>query len=345
MSRNFKIGLFITLAVTSVTFTFYFWQIFKTPNMQIGKEESFVLYIPKGATYKSVVDTLAKYDVIQDHVSFAFVTKFKKYQENVKPGRYVIPPNSTNPGVVDKLREGKQDPVRLVFNNIRVKSDLIRRIGPKFEFGEAQLREALSNPQLTQKYGLDTTRIVSIFIPNTYDIFWDVSVETFLDRMHSEYKKFWNEERLRKAQAINLTPEEVTILASIVEEEQGKMADERPRIAGLYLNRLKKGMLLQADPTVKFALGDFGIRRVLNHQLLVDSPYNTYRYPGLPPGPIRLPDIKSLDAVLNPEEHDYLYMCAKADFSGYHAFARTLQEHALNAREYQNALNKLQIKK
>lgn len=345
MSRSVKIGIFLTLAITTVTFTFYFWQMFRTPNFLVGKSESVVLYIPKGATFKTVLDSLNKYDAIQDHVTFGFVSRIKKYQDAVKPGRYVIPVNSTNVQIIEKLREGKQDPVRLTFNNIRLKSDLIKRIGPKFLFGEQQLSEALSDPAVTQKYALDTVRIVSIFIPNTYDIFWDVSVETFLDRMHSEYKRFWNEERQAKAKALNLTPDEVVVLASIVEEEQGKMADERPRIAGLYLNRLSKGMLLQADPTVKFALGDFGIKRVLNHQLLVDSPYNTYRYAGLPPGPIRLPDIKSLDAVLNPEEHRFLYMCAKADFSGYHAFAETLSDHNLNAQAYQSALNKLKIRK
>jgi UPF0755 protein len=345
MSRNLKIGIFLTLAITTVTFTFYFWQMYKTPNLQVGKSESFVLFIPKGATFKTVLDSLNKHRVIQDHVTFGFVSRFKKYQEAVKPGRYVIAANSTNVQVINKLREGKQDPVKLTFNNIRLKKDLIKRIGPKFLFGEQQLREALSNPDLSQKYGLDTTRIVSIFIPNTYDVFWDVPVETFLDRMHSEYKRFWNDERVAKAKALNLTPDEAVVLASIVEEEQGKMPDERPRIAGLYLNRLAKGMLLQADPTVKFALGDFGIKRVLNYQLLTDSPYNTYRYGGLPPGPIRLPDLKSLEAVLNPEQHNYLYMCAKADFSGYHAFAETLSEHNLNAQAYQAALNKLKIKK
>ncbi|GAA4433426.1 endolytic transglycosylase MltG [Ravibacter arvi] len=319
--------------------------MFKTPNLQVGKSKSFVLYIPKGATYKSVLDTLKKYDVVQDHVSFAFMTKAKKYQEAVKPGRYVIEADATNAEVVEKLRDGKQDPVRLTFNNIRLKSDLIDRIGPKFEFGKEGLRKALASRRITDKYGLDTTKIVSIFIPNTYDIYWDVPVETFLDRMHSEYKRFWNDDRRAKAKALGLSPDEVSVLASIVEEEQGRKADERPRIAGLYLNRLSKGMPLQADPTVKFALGDFGIKRVLLHQLQVDSPYNTYRYTGLPPGPIRLPDINSLDAVLNPEQHQYLYMCAKADFSGYHAFAETLGEHALNAQQYQNALNKLQIRK
>ncbi len=345
MSRNLKIGIFLTLTIVTVTFTFYFWQMYRTPNLQVGKKESFVLYIPKGATFKTVTDSLNKYDVIQDHVSFAFLSKIKKYQESVKPGRYVIPPDATNPAVINKLREGKQDPVRLTFNNIRLKRDLIKRIGPRFLFGEDKLREALASPELTAKYGLDTTRIISIFIPNTYDIYWDVPVETFLDRMHSEYNKFWNDDRKAKAKSLNLTPDEVSVLASIVEEEQGKMPDERARIAGLYLNRLSRGMLLQADPTVKFALGDFGIKRVLNYQLMFDSPYNTYRYAGLPPGPIRLPDIRSLDAVLNPEQHNYLYMCAKADFSGYHAFAETLSEHNLNAQQYQSALNRLKIKR
>ncbi len=345
MSRNVKIGIFLTLTITTVTFTFYFWQMFRTPNLLVGKSESFVLYIPKGANFKTVIDTLTKHDVVQDHVSFAFMSKVRKYQENVRPGRYVIPANATNIQVIDKLKEGRQDPVRLTFNNIRLKKDLVKRIGSKFLFGEQALEEALANEEVTRKYGLDTTRIVSIFIPNTYEIYWDVPVETFLDRMHSEYKRFWNEERVGKAKALNLTPEEVVVLASIVEEEQGRIPDERPRIAGVYLNRLEQGMPLQADPTVKFALGDFAIKRVLNHQLLYDSPYNTYRYAGLPPGPIRLPDIKSIDAVLNPEKHQYLYMCAKADLSGYHAFAETLTEHSLNARLYQNALNKLNIRK
>lgn len=345
MSRNLKIGIFLALAITTVTFTFYFWQMFRTPNLQVGKKESFVLYIPEGATFKTVTDTLRKYDVVQDNVSFAFISKIKKYQENVKPGRYVIPADANNVQVINKLREGKQDPVRLTFNNIRLKKDLVKRIGPKFRFGEEKLAAALSDPEVTRKYGLDTIRIVSIFIPNTYDIFWDVPVETFLDRMHSEYKRFWNEDRLARAKSLNLSPDEVTVLASIVEEEQGKIPEERPRIAGLYLNRLSKGMLLQADPTVKFALGDFSIKRVLNYQLQFDSPYNTYRYAGLPPGPIRLPDIRSVDAVLNAETHNYLYMCAKSDFSGYHAFAETLSEHNLNAQQYQDALNRLKIKK
>lgn len=344
MSRNAKIGIFIALAVITTTFTFYFWQIFKAPNLLVNKEENFTLLIPEKATFETVMDSLKKHDVIHDQMSFMFLSRFLNYKKEVKPGRYIITPKSSNKQVIDKLKEGKQDPVKLTFNNIRLKSDLIKRIGPKFAFGTEQLEKALNSPEVAQKYGLDTNTIVSIFLPNTYDIYWTTSTEKFLDRMHSEYKRFWNDERLAKAKAINLTPAQVAILASIVEEEQARKVDERPKVAGLYLNRLQANMPLQADPTVKFALQDFGLKRILHGHLQIDSPYNTYKHTGLPPGPIRLADLKSLEAVLNYEKHDYIYMCAKDDLSGYHAFANNYQEHLKNARAYQTALNKLNIK-
>lgn len=344
MSRNVKIGLFIALAVITTTFTFYFWQIFKTPNLLVEKEENFVLLIPEHATFNTVMDTLTKHDVVHDHISFRFLARFLNYQEDVKPGRYIIKPKSNNKEVIDKLKEGKQDAVKLTFNNIRLKSDLVNRIGHRFAFGQKALNDALNNPAVANKYGMDTTTIVSMFLPNTYDIYWTTSTEKFLDRMHSEYKKFWNDERIAKAKEIGLSPVEVSVLASIVEEEQARKVDERPKVAGLYINRLRANMPLQADPTVKFALQDFGIKRVLLAHLNVDSPYNTYRNTGLPPGPIRVADLKSLDAVLNYEKHDYIYMCAKADLSGYHAFSNNYNEHLKNARAYQMALNKLNIK-
>lgn len=344
MSRKVLIGIFITIAILTTTLTFYGWQLFRTPNLQVASEESFVLYIPKGATYENVLDTLKKHKVINEYVSFRFVAKLLDYPESVKPGRYVIPAKSSNYAALRKLKEGAQDPVKLTFNNIRLKEDLIRRVGGKFAFGVEGFREALSSPSLTQKYGFDTLTIVSMFLPNTYEVFWDVSPEKFMDRMHHEYKRFWNEKRLDQAKAIGLTPVEVAILASIVEEEQARKPDERPRVAGLYLNRLRANMPLQADPTVKFALQDFGIKRILNEQLRVNSPYNTYQNTGLPPGPIRLADQVSLDAVLNHESHNYIYMCAKADLSGYHAFTDNYNDHLLNARLYQAELNKLNIK-
>ncbi|KQS33642.1 endolytic transglycosylase MltG [Dyadobacter sp. Leaf189] len=345
MSRNFKVGLFVTVAILATTFSFYFWQIFKTPNLQVDKQASFALLIPEGASYKSVLDTLNKHDVINDHISFRFLAKLLKYPEKVKAGRYVIKPGSNNYEVVKKLVSGNQDAVKLTFNNIRLKEDLIKRIGSRFEFGEANFRKALNDPAVCNKYGLDTLTIVSMFLPNTYEIYWTTGTEKFLDRMHSEYKKYWTDERIAKAKEIGLTPEQVSILASIVEEEQARKVDERPRVAGLYLNRLKAQMPLQADPTIKFALQDFGIKRILNGQLLIKSPYNTYINTGLPPGPIRVADLKSLDAVLNYDKHDYIYMCAKADLSGYHAFATNYADHLKNARLYQAELNRLQILK
>ncbi len=345
MSRNIKIGIFLSAAVIFTTFSFYFWQIYKTPNLQLEKEESFVLYIPEGASFQTVIDTLKKHDVIHDMVSFRFLSRWKGYQESVKPGRYVIRPNTPNNVFLDKAISGQQDPVRLTFNNIRLKEDLIRRIGGRFAFGEEALRNALRSQEQVHKYGFDTTTVLTMFLPNTYEIYWTTGVEKFLDRMHSEYRKFWNESRLEKAKEIGLTPVQVSILASIVEEEQARKVDERPRVAGLYMNRLRGKMPLQADPTVKFALGDFGIKRILHNQLMVDSPYNTYRNTGLPPGPIRLADLQSLEAVLNYEQHDFTYMCARSDLSGYHAFANNYKDHLLNARMYQEELNKLNIMK
>jgi UPF0755 protein len=345
MSRNFKVGLFLVIAILTTTFTFYFWQIFKTPNLQVDKKESFVLMVPEGATFQTVLDSLDKHEVINDNISFRFLAKLLKYTENVKPGRYVIKPETGNYKGIKKLMSGVQDPVKLTFNNIRLKEDLIKRIGSRFEFGETKFREALNSQEVCQKYGLDTMTIVSMFLPNTYDIFWTTGTEKFLDRMHSEYKKYWSSEKVAKAKAIGLTPVQVSILASIVEEEQAQKVDERPKVAGMYINRLNAMMPLQADPTIKFALQDFAIKRVLNEQLRFKSPYNTYLNTGLPPGPIRVADFNSLNAVLNHEQHDYLYMCAKADLSGYHAFAKTYPDHLNNARMYQAELNKRKIMK
>ncbi|HEV7349888.1 endolytic transglycosylase MltG [Telluribacter sp.] len=343
MSRNIKIGIFIGLAIMVTSFTFYFWQIFKTPNLRVNKEGSFALLIPENATYETVLDSLRKHEVVNDQVSFRFVAKLLDYPENVKPGRYVIKYKTTNYAAIKKLKAGDQDPIRLTFNNIRLKDDLIARIGPRFAFGEEKLREALNNPEVSQKYGFDSTTVMAMFLPNTYEIYWNVSTEKFLDRMHSEYGKFWNDERKAKAKAMNFSPAQVSVLASIVEAET-KKEDEKPRVAGVYLNRLENGMPLQADPTIVFAWRDFGIRRVLNYHTEIKSPYNTYRNTGLPPGPINLPAPSSIDAVLNHEDHDYVYFCAKDDFSGYHAFAENYQEHLKNARQYQQALNQRNIK-
>ena len=345
MSRNLKIGLFLTVSILLTTFTFYFWQIFKSPNLQVrDNDKTFALLIRRGATFDSVMDTLKKHEVINDELSFRFLAKLMKYPEAVKEGRYEIKPRMGNRDALVKLRSGSQDAMPVTFNNIRIKNDLIERLGNKFEFGPDALGKLLNDPATCQKFGFDTTTIVCLFLPNTYDFFWTIKPEAFLERMGSEYKKFWTPDRQAKASALGLTQTQAQVLASIVAAETNKR-DEQPRVAGVYLNRLKRGIKLEADPTVIFALRDFGIRRLLTRQLAVDSPYNTYRYAGLPPGPINLPAPATIDAVLNAEHHDYLYFVVDARFNGYHTFSKTLAEHLANARLYQQALTKMKIMK
>ena len=345
MSRNIKIGLFLTVSILLTTFTFYFWQIFRSPNFQTQEnDKTFALLIPRGATFESVLDTLKKNDVLNDEMSFRFLAKLMKYPESVKEGRYEITPRMGNRAALVKLRSGSQDAMPVTFNSMRQKSDLIQRLGSKFEFGPAALGPLLNDPAICQKYGFDTTTIVCLFLPNTYEFFWTIKPDALLDRMGSEYKKFWTPERQAKAKAIGLTQTQTQVLASIVAAETNKR-DEQPRVAGVYLNRIKRGIKLEADPTVVFALRDFTIRRLLNKQLAVDSPYNTYRYAGLPPGPINLPAPATIDAVLNAEQHDYLFFVVDARFNGYHTFSRNLSEHLANARLYQQALTRMKIMK
>ncbi|MBD2704767.1 endolytic transglycosylase MltG [Spirosoma sp. BT702] len=345
MSRNVKIGLFLTVSILLSTFSFYFWQVFKSPNLLVqDNDKTFALLIPRGATFESVMDTLKLHKVINDETSFRFLAKMMKYSEKVKEGRYEIKPKMGNREALVKLRSGNQDAMPVTFNNIRMKSDLIQRLGNKFEFGPDALGKLLNDPATCEKFGFDTTTIVCLFLPNTYQIFWTIKPEAFLDRMGTEYKKFWTPERQAKAKEKGLTQTQTQVLASIVASETNKR-DEQPRVAGVYLNRLKRGIKLEADPTVIFALRDFGIRRLLNRQLTIDSPYNTYRYTGLPPGPINLPAPATIDNVLNAEQHDYLYFVVDARFNGYHTFSKTLAEHLANARLYQQALTRMKIMK
>ena len=345
MSRNIKIGLFLTVSILLTTFTFYFWQIFRSPNLLTQENDKpFALLIRRGATFESVIDTLKTHDVLNDEMSFRFLAKLMKYPDHVKEGRYELKPRMCNREALVKLRNGSQDPMTVTFNSMRQKSDLIQRLGSKFAFGPGALDTLLNDPAVCQKYGFDTTTIVCLFLPNTYEFFWTIKPDALLDRMGTEYKKFWTPERQAKAKALGLTQTQTQVLASIVAGETNKR-DEQPRVAGVYLNRLKQGIKLQADPTVIFALRDFGIRRLLNKQLAVDSPYNTYRYTGLPPGPINLPAPATIDAVLNAEKHDYLFFVVDARFNGYHTFSKTMSEHMANARLYQQALNRMKIMK
>lgn len=242
-----------------------------------------------------------------------------------------------------KLMAGSETPIKFTFNNLRLTTQLIERVDNNFFMCADSLSALLTDPQFCASYGFDTETIKAMFLPDTYEFYWTVSPRRFVKRMHDYYQQFWNAERKAKAQNAGLTPLEVSILASIVEEETAKI-DEMPIVAGLYINRLRRNIPLQADPTVKYAVGDFGLRRILNKHLNTPSPYNTYLNIGLPPAPIRIPSKTAIEAVLNYRTHNYLYMCAKEDFSGYHNFARTLSEHNRNAQRYHSALNRQGIK-
>ncbi len=341
--RTILLVLFVSLAILISSFSFYAYQVANSPNFCFGKKPVY-LYLPQGATFQTVLDSLKKNDIIYNVTSFAFMSKILKYQENVKPGRYLIETNMNNIKLVRNLRAGAQAPQKVIFNNIRLKEDLADRLCPQVTIKREDLLKALNDDKYTQKYGFTSANIMAMFLPNTYEVYWNVSLDGFFEKMHKEYQKFWTPERLAKAKAINLTPIEVAVLAAIVDAETVK-TDEKPRVASVYMNRLAKKDLLQADPTVIFATGDFTIKRVLNVHLATDSPYNTYKYKGLPPGVIRLPTISGLDAVLNHEKTDFYFFCAKEDFSGYHNFAIKLSEHNQNAKRYQAALNVLLAKK
>lgn len=313
--------------------------------MYVFKENAktdYVLIIRENETYDDVFDELETNEVLHNYKAFRWVSKKKNYPGNVKPGRYKIEKGMNTNQVVNILRSGLQEPVEVTFNNVRFKEDLAGKVSKYIQADSMEILGLFSDNEKIEAYGFTPETFRAMYIPNTYEFYWTTSAEEFADRMKTEFERFWNEERREKAKEINLSPAEVTTLASIVQAETIKK-DELRRVAGLYVNRLKRGMLLQADPTVKYAVGDFSLRRVLNKHLEIDSPYNTYKYAGLPPGPISFPEPASIDAVLNYEEHNYLYMVARDDFSGYHNFAGTLSEHNHNAARYREALNERRI--
>jgi len=303
-----------------------------------------LFYIPSGSDFRYVADGLVEQGIIENLNSFEWVAAKKGYDKNVKPGRYKIRNGISNNELVNMFRSGNQDPVMVVFNNVRSLNDLSGKVAPYLEADSAQLATYLANSELPSKYGFETATFTSMFIPETYEFFWTTSPEDFADRMKQEYERFWHGERDRKANMLEMTREEVVTLASIVDEET-LYDDENSRVAGLYLNRMEHGIPLQADPTLKFALDDFSRQRILNKDKEIDSPYNTYKFKGLPPGPISIPSVSAIDGVLDYEKHRYLYMCAKADFSGYHAFAKDYSQHLRNARAYQRELNSRRIYK
>lgn len=333
-----KLIIFLLLSVLLISFSFYAYQISYTPNVLVAKQAR-PLVIPRGATFKDVQRLLHEGDYTQDLISFSFLAKLMNYDEQVKPGRYLLKPNLTNIEAIRILRAGIQEPVRITFNNVRLVKDLSEKITKNLNMTPQEFEAALIKFAMNNSYGFNKDNVLTMFIPNTYEVYFNVSPDDLIERMHEEYEKFWNEERRQKAGAIGLTPIEVSILASIVQAESIR-EDEAPIIAGLYINRLKKDIPLQADPTLVFAVGDFSLKRVLNEHKEIDSPYNTYRYRGLPPGPVNMPEIFALDAVLDHTKTDYLYMCAKEDFSGRHNFTHSYRQHLNNAARYQAALTR-----
>lgn len=342
-SNYLLIGI-VTFSVLFTSLSFYFYQAFFSSNVLVGHEEPAGLHIPTGSDFSQVRESLVKQEMINDLVTFSFVAKVMKYQENVRPGHYMLSPGMTNRQLVTLLRSGNQTPINVTFNNVRTDRDLAEKITRNLEMDTGDFLYLLRDEEMIRKYGFEKETILSIFIPNTYHVYWNTKPIDLFDRMYNEYERFWTAERKEKAEQLGMSQNEVATLASIVQAETSK-ADERPKVAGVYVNRLKRNMALQADPTLIFALGDFEIKRVLNVHKEIDSPYNTYKHTGLPPGPINLPEISAIDAVLNPQDHNYLYFCAREDFSGYHAFATNLRDHMNNARRYQNALNTAKIYK
>ncbi|MDL2291537.1 endolytic transglycosylase MltG [Bacteroides sp. OttesenSCG-928-F21] len=309
---------------------------------QFHPNETVYIYIDRDDTIDSVYHKIRENGAPNNMKGFEWMAQYKQYASRIRTGRYAIKPDEKAYHLYQRIAGGAQTPARLTIGSVRTLDRLARNIGNQLMIDSAEIATRLFDDAFIQSIGYTKETLPSLFIPNTYEVYWTLSVDDLFERMQNEHNKFWNKERTAKAAALKLSPEEVSTLASIVDEETNAGA-EKPTVAGLYLNRLRKGMMLQADPTVKFALQEFELRRILFKHLETDSPYNTYKYGGLPPGPIRIPTIAGIDAVLNHEHHSYLYMTAKEDFSGRHNFAVTLSQHNANARKYHEALNKRKI--
>ncbi|MDH4090666.1 MAG: endolytic transglycosylase MltG [Cyclobacteriaceae bacterium] len=336
MKPDKRLILFLLFSILGISFSFYAYQIIYTPNILVDKEDRAII-VKEDYSFKDIQKELHEGNFVQDLVSFSFLARLTGYDNQIKPGRYILRKDMTNLEALRILRTGKQEPVRITFNNVRLISDLSEKITRNLEMTPEEFEVSLINFAMTNKLGFTKDNVLAIFIPNTYEVYFNISPEALVKRMLNEYEDFWNEDRIDKARKLGISQIEVSVLASIVQAETVK-SEEAPTIAGLYLNRLKKGIPLQADPTLVYAVGDFGLKRVLNEHKQIDSPYNTYKYPGLPPGPINLPEINSIDAVLNYFSSDYYYMCAREDFSGYHNFTSSYNEHMNNAIRYQRAL-------
>ncbi len=337
------IFLIVSLALLTAGYIFFsFYQRTYSPVSVPESKAEYYFFVPTGMNMDELLESLNEEGLVSDTAGFRWLARKKNLANHLNPGRYWLKEGMNQNQLVNLIRSGRQEPVQVVFNSLRRIEDLAGVVSKQIEADSLSILKILRNEDFLSEKGWNSKTLPALFIPNTYEFFWNTSARSFFTRMMKENKSFWDKKRSRKAKALGLLPVEVSTLASIVDEETYKV-DEMPKIAGVYITRLEKRYKLQADPTVKFAKGDFEMTRVLKKDLKVDSPYNTYKYYGLPPGPIIIPSVKAIDAVLNPDQSGYLYFCAKEDFSGYHNFAKTLKEHNRNAKKYQNALNKRRI--
>lgn len=344
MTRKLKITLSIVAAclilALAVAGTGYY--LFLAPQFMPGKKT--YIYIDRDDTADSVFHKVSTAGHARQLMGWKLMARYRHYDEHIRTGRYVIHPEDDVYHVFSRLYRGYQSPINITIGSFRTMDRMARSVGRHLMIDSTEIASLLHDTLYMGRLGYTPETLPCLFIPETYEVFWNISAEQFIARMQQEHTRFWTADRLSKAQALNMTPEEVCTLASIVEEETNNQA-EKPMVAGLYLNRLRIGMPLQADPTVKFALQDFELRRITNAHLNVDSPYNTYKNAGLPPGPIRIATPAGIDAVLNHTKHNYIYMCAKEDFSGTHNFAVSYSEHMRNAQKYWRALNQRKIYK
>ena len=342
MKKKIFIGVLLVLIAVAGILAFLGNNIIYGEHVNRNGQDK-IFYIDNSDNFDDVVSTLDSQKLIDSRSNFELVSRLMSYQKSVKPGRYKIQANSSYRSLISDLRSGNQDPVKLTINNVRTLDELAGKIARNVIIDSIEMLRFLESDTITNSYNITNDEKMTLFIPNTYQVYWNTSPKLLVDRLVKEHSKFWNEERSAKAKKLDLTTSEVYTLASIVDKESIQQ-DEKPRIAGVYLNRIEKGIPLQADPTVIFAVGDFTLRRVLNKHLEIDHPYNTYKNPGLPPGPIGMATISGIESVLDREEHDFLYFCAKPESNGEHAFAKTLSGHNRNAAIYRSWLNQRGIR-
>jgi len=340
--KKFLLVFFLIVILVAAGFGYFIYGVIFNPNVWTEGGKPVLLEIPTGSNYTQLKEILYKNGLVVHRKNFEWVAEIKNFENKIKPGRYKIENGISNNDLINLLRSGEQEPVSVTFNNVNNVFQLAGKVAKQIETDSASIVSYLFSEEFLNQNSLDSSDVSLLFIPNTYEFYWNTSAKGFALRMKEEYEKFWNGRRTNLAKGMGMTIKEVIVLASIVQKETQKNS-EKAKIAGVYINRLNRKWLLQADPTLLYALNDPSIHRVLNAHKTIDSPYNTYKYLGLPPGPICIPSIASIDAVLNYDKTDYLYFCAREDLSGYHAFATTLKEHNRNAKKYQKALNKLRI--